>query len=93
MYSLTCTVTGAERLMDAGATVTYQWLKNYTVVLGQTMATLSFSSLTFSDAGRYTCRATVTSSLFSAPISQLNSSNAVIIKPMCMGLCIIYSTD
>ena len=50
---------------------------------GQTMATLSFSPLTFSDAGIYTCQATVTSSLLSAPISQLNSSNAVIINPMC----------
>ena len=67
MYSLTCTVTGAERLTDA--MLTYQWLKNGVVVSGQTMATLSFSSLTFSDAGSYTCQATATSSLLSAPIT------------------------
>ena len=48
----------------------------------QTMAPLS-SPLTLSDAGIYTCQATVPSSLLSAPISQPNSSNAVIINPMC----------
>ena len=69
MYSLNCTVTGAERLIDAGAMVTYRWLKNGAVISGQTMATLSFSSLTFSDAGSYTCQATVTSSLLSVPIT------------------------
>jgi hypothetical protein len=67
MYSLICTVTGAERL--TGAMMTYQWLKNGAVISGQTMATLSFSPLTFSDAGSYTCQATVTSSLLSAPIT------------------------
>ena len=85
MYSLNCTVTGAERLTDAGAMVTYQWLKDGAVVSDQTMATLSFSPLTFSDAGSYTCRGTVTSSLLSVPISQ-NSANAASlnnINPMC----------
>ena len=77
MYSLTCTVTGAERLTqsDAGAMVTYQWLKNGTVISGQTMATLSFSPLTFSDAGSYTCQATVTSSLLSDPITTASSNS------------------
>jgi hypothetical protein len=56
MYSLTCAITGAERL--TGAVVIYQWFKNGGVVSGQTMATLSFSPLTFSDAGSYTCQAT-----------------------------------
>jgi hypothetical protein len=63
--------------------VTYQWLKNGAgVSSGQTMATLSLSPLTFSDAGSYTCQATITSSLLSDPISQ-NSANAVNINPMC----------
>ena len=75
MYSLTCTVTGAERLMDAGAMVTYQWLKNGAVMSDQTMATLSFSPLTFSDAGGYTCQATVTSSLLSTPITTSMSNS------------------
>ena len=80
MYSLTCTVTGAERLTDAdaGAIVTYQWLKNGAVVSDQTMATLSFSPLTFSDAGSYTCQATVTSSLLSDPITT-NSTNDIVV--------------
>ena len=75
IYPLICTVTGAERLTDA--MVTYQWAKNgVEVSAGQTMATLSFSPLTCSHAGRYTCQATVTSNLLSAPISQ-NSANAI----------------
>ena len=83
MYSLTCTVTGAERLTDA--MVTYQWLKNSAVVSGQTMATLSFSPLTFSDAGRYTCQATVTSNLLSAPINTA-SSNSENVQLTCRSL-------
>ena len=83
MYSLTCNVSGAERLTDA--MVTYQWFRNGVVVSGQTMANLSFSSLTFSNAGRYICEATVTSSLLSAPITNTSTMpNPVIItrKPL-----------
>ena len=83
IYSLTCTVTGSGRLTDAGAMVTYQWLENGVVVSGQTMATLSFSPLTFSDAGSYTCEATVTSSLLSAPITT-PSSNSESVQLTCM---------
>ena len=82
MYSLTCTVTGAERLTDADAMVTYQWLKNGAVVSGQTMATLSFSPLTVSDAGSYACQATVTSSLLSDPIST-SASNSMNVQMTC----------
>ena len=82
MYSLTCTVTGAERLTDAGAMVTYQWFKNGKKVSGQTMATLSSSSLSFSDAGNYTCEATVTSSLLSAPQITI-SSNSLGVQLTC----------
>ena len=80
MYSLTCAVTGAERLTDA--MVTYTWSKNGTLLSGQTMATLSFSPLTFSDAGSYTCQVTVTSSLLSGPISNISAS-PVSINNMC----------
>ena len=82
LYSLTCTVTGAERLADAGAMVTYQWIKNGAVVSDQTMATLSFSPLTFSDAGSYTCQATITSSLLSDPINTA-LSNSVGVQLTC----------
>jgi hypothetical protein len=60
--------------------VTFQWLKNDAVVSGQTMATLSFSPLAFSDAGSYTCQATVNSSLLSAPITTA-SSNSLNVQP------------
>ena len=84
MYFLTCSVTGAERLIDAGAMVTYQWLKNGpgAVVPGQTMATLSFQSLVISDVGNYSCQTVVTSSLLNAPIST-NSANTVGISLSC----------
>ena len=82
VYSLTCTVTLPERLTDAGAMVTYQWLKNGAVVSGKMMATLSFSSLTFSDAGSYTCQASVTSSLLSDPFTNA-SSNSESVRLTC----------
>ena len=75
MYSLTCTVTGAERL--TGSTITYKWFKDGAVVSNQTMHTLSFPSLSFSDAGDYTCQATVMSSLLSGSISTSNSNSVV----------------
>ena len=78
MYSLNCTVIGAERLSDAGAMMIYQWRKNGAVVSDQTMAILFFSSLTISDAGNYTCQATVTSRLLSDPIINSSSSSIVL---------------
>ena len=83
MYSLTCTITGAGRL--ASAMMTYQWLKNGAVVSGQTVATLSFSPLTSSDAGSYTCQATVTSILLSDPITTA-SSNSLSVRLACRSL-------
>ena len=73
MYSLTCIVTGAERLIDS--TIAYQWLKDGETVTEETSEILSFTSLTLSDSGSYTCQATVTSSLLRAPI---NASTAFI---------------
>ena len=80
MYSLTCSVTGTERLTDS--TTNYQWFKNGEVVSGETMEILSFSSLSFSDAGEYTCQATVMSSLLSGPII-MSSTNAVEVLLTC----------
>ena len=65
--SLTCTVTGAERLTNSS--ITYQWFKDGVMVSGQTRKTLSFTPLSFSDAGGYTCQATLMSSLLSGPIT------------------------
>ena len=79
MYTLTCAVTGAERLTDA--MVTYQWFKNGVMVSGEIMAALSFQSLVLANDGRYGCQATVISSLLSGPISS-NSINSVDITPI-----------
>ena len=38
------------------------------------METLSFTSLSFSDAGGYTCQATVMSNLLSGPIARSSTS-------------------
>ena len=52
-YSLTCVVAGASGPVSA-----YQWRKDGTV-LSETGQTLSFSSLSLSDAGQYTCQVSV----------------------------------
>ena len=67
MYSLICIVLGAERLTDS--TIAYQWFKDSETLAEQATETLSFASLTLSDAGSYICQATVASSLLSAPIT------------------------
>ena len=68
VYSLTCTITGTERLTISN--VTYQWFKDGAVVSEQAMETLSFSSLTLSDAGSYSCATILSSYLLSGPISR-----------------------
>ena len=70
-YSLTCTVTGTDRL---NPTITYRWFKDNTVVSGETQSTLSFSSPSLSDAGQYRCRVTVSSTLLSRSISALSNT-------------------
>ena len=72
-YSLTCSVTGAERL--TGSTITYQWFKDGVMVSGQTMETFSFTPLSFSDAGGYSCQATIMSDLLSGPITTTRSNS------------------
>ena len=52
-YSLTCSVTG-------GTVSSYQWRKDAAVLDGQTTEVLSFSPLTLSDAGQFTCEINVT---------------------------------
>ena len=76
IYILTCTVTGVERF--TGSTIIYQWFKDGVVVSGQTMETLSFTPLTFSDAGGYTCEAIIYSFL-SGPITTTRSSSIDVI--------------
>ena len=79
-YSLTCTVTGADRLNPA---ISYQWFKDNTVVSGETQSTLSFSSLSLSDAGQYRCDVTVSSTLLSLPIAAMSITQELNLQSKC----------
>lgn len=80
-YFLTCSITGAERLTNL--VVSYQWyFQDEFLILDQIMETLSFSSLIFSDAGNFTCLATIMSPLLNATITAY-SSNSVDIRLTC----------
>ena len=70
VYSLSCSVSGAERLLDAA--VAYHWLKDGSMVLNWTTDIISFNFLTFSDAGCYACQITISSTFISDPIAILN---------------------
>ena len=50
-HMLTCTASGGGSM-----TYTYIWLKDGSVVSGQTSSTYSFSPLRVTDSGRYSCR-------------------------------------
>ena len=69
--SLACGTSGSENL---NPTITYQWTKNNgtQVQLETTSKTLSFFPLKLSDAGRYTCQATVSSSYLSRDITMMD---------------------
>ena len=73
-YSLTCDVTGDENL---SSTRTYQWTRdNGTMTqVGTNSKTLSFSSLSLSNAGRYTCNVTVSSLYLNSNVMALSSSS------------------
>ena len=75
-YSLTCGVTGAENLNPS---ITYQWTKNNgTLAVGADPHVLSFSPLRLSDAGRYTCQATVSSPYLNNNITMINSQDVTL---------------
>ena len=64
-HMLTCQVTGGGTM-----TPTYQWMKDGSSLTSQTSATLSFSPLSQTDSGTYTCEATRSSiTLASAGVS------------------------
>ena len=67
-YTLTCAVTGAGILSP---TITYQWTRDNGTTqtqVGTNSNTLSFSLLSLSDAGRYTCGVTVSSPYLNSDI-------------------------
>ena len=67
----TCTVSGGGSMV-----YTYMWLKDGSVVSGQTSSTYSFSPLRVTDSGRYSCRVRVGS-------TAMNTSREVTITVMC----------
>ena len=83
IYSLTCDVTGAENLSPS---ITYQWTKNNGNQIG-TNENFSFSSLRLSDAGQYTCRATVSSPYLSGDITMTGTHD---IRIQSKFGCILY---
>ena len=92
-YSLTCGVTGVENL---DSSITYQWTKNNgttqtQVPNGDIPKILSFSTLRFSDAGRYTCQATVSSPYLSNDITMMDTHDVRIQSKfgciLCMHAC------
>ena len=53
-YTLTCTASGGGSMA-----YTYMWLKDGSVVSGQTSSTYSFSPLNKTDSGLYSCQVIV----------------------------------
>ena len=78
-YSLTCGVNGADNL---NPTITYQWTKNNgtqtQIQVGGNLQVLSFSPLSLSDAGQYTCQATVSSPYLIDNITRMDSQDVMI---------------
>ena len=74
-YSLTCTVSGTNHL---NSSIAYQWNKNngtQTQIQVGADKVLSFSPLRLSDAGRYTCQATVSSPYLNNDITVMSSNS------------------
>ena len=87
-YSLTCDVSGAHNLNPS---ITYQWTKNngsQTQIQVGADNVLSFSPLRLSDAGRYTCQATVRSSYLNNNITVMSSQDVTLQSEF--SLLIIY---
>ena len=78
-YSLTCGVNGANNLNH---TTAYQWIKNNgtqtQIQVGSDPKVLSFSPLSLSDAGLYTCQATVSSPYLNNDITMVDSQDVSI---------------
>ena len=62
-FTLSCTLSGVENTLQGS---TYQWKKDGVIINGRVERTLSFSSLTLSDAGQYFCMVTLNAVEYSA---------------------------
>ena len=78
-YSLTCGVGGAANLNPS---ITYQWTKNNgtqtQLQVRPDPKILSFSPFRLSDAGRYTCQATVSSPYLNNDITMMDSHDVTL---------------
>ena len=78
-YTLMCVINGAKSL---DAPLTYQWTKNSDTLMQKAItisnsSVLIFSPLRLSDAGRYTCHATVSSPYLRTDITLTESWNII----------------
>ena len=73
-YVMTCRVYGAENL---NATIEYEWRDHSSMLIGHSN-NHTFTSLGLSDAGLYTCKATITSSYLTERINTTASHNVTI---------------
>ena len=79
MLILTCNVNGDD--MITNPTTTYQWSRNGMVVPDQVQQIWSFSPLTYSDAGQYSCAVDISSPILpSCPISAVSDPFNVILS-------------
>ena len=80
-YKLTCHASGAENIDPS---ISYIWLRNYgtpsQIQFSDHSSTLSFSNLSVSDAGQYTCLATIASPHL---INDITAMGSHIIKIQC----------
>ena len=73
MFNITCTVHELDAMDPKYA---YTWTRDGGNSITENGSTLSFSSLNFSDAGKYTCEATVSSDIsFGGNVTGMNSYN------------------
>ena len=70
-YTLTCEASGGGSMV-----YTYMWLRNGSVVSGQTSSAYSFSPLRGTDSGQYSCQVRIGSTI-------MNTSREVTITVMC----------
>ena len=71
-YTLTCDVSGADNLSP---TITYQWARDGETVPDSNSRTLGLSPIQLSNAGNYSCRATISSALLNNDITTTSDNN------------------
>ena len=89
-YTLTCAVIGDENLSP---TITYQWTRDNGTTqtqVGTNSNTLSFSPLSLSDAGRYTCDVTISSPYLTGDLVS-SASEALSVIPSSTSIVMNYT--